>query len=136
MTFFFYTGIIVRDLDRSVKFYTEVMGMKLIDRIKNPYTNGEFAELASREGELPFLELNWYANLKDYSNGNELDHLGFLVEDAYSELERFKRLGVEIAQEPYESKNHVIFFAKDPDGIWIEVLSKKHKEAIPRNISP
>ncbi|MFI5420672.1 MAG: VOC family protein [Nitrososphaerales archaeon] len=136
MTFFFYTGIIVRDLDRSIKFYTEVLGMMLVDRIKNPYTNGEFAELASREGELPLLELNWYANLKDqYKNGDELDHLGFLVEDAYKELERFKKIGVEIAQEPYESKHHVIFFVKDPDGIWIEILSKKHKDAIPKNVS-
>ena len=55
MTFFFYTGIIVRDLDRSIKFYTEVIGMKLVARIKNPYTNGEFAELVSREGDSPIL---------------------------------------------------------------------------------
>ena len=111
------------------------MGMKLVDRIKNPYTNGEFAELASREGELPFLELNWYAALKDqYKNGDELDHLGFLVEDAYKELERLKKLGVEVAQEPYASKHHVIFFIKDPDGIWLEILPKKHKDAIPKNV--
>ena len=56
MTFFFYTGITVRDLDTLINFYTEVMGMKLTARIKNPYTNGEFAELASREGELPNLK--------------------------------------------------------------------------------
>ena len=113
------------------------MGMKLFDRVKNPYTNGEFAELASREGELPFLELNWYADLKDqYKHGDELDHLGFLVDDAYNELERCKKLGVEIAKEPYESKNHVVFFIKDPDGVWLEILSKKNKDAIPKNINP
>jgi len=136
MTFFFYTGITVRDLDRSIKFYTEVMGMKLVDRIKNQFTNGEFAELVSREGELPNLELNWYADQKDYKNGDDLDHLGFLVEDAYKELQRFKKLGVEIAMEPYESKNHVIFFIKDRDGIWLEIVSKKHKDAIPINVNP
>ena len=136
MTFFFYTGITVRDLDRSINFYTEVMGMKLTARIKNPYTNGEFAELASREGELPNLELNWYADLKEYKNGDELDHLGFLVEDADQEHERFKKLSVEIAKEPYETQNHVIFFIKDPDGIWLEIVSKRHKDAIPRNVLP
>src|SRR5579872_703580 len=136
MTFFFYTGITVRDLDRSIKFYTEIMGMRMVDRVKNPYTNGEFAELVSREGELPNLELNWYADKKDYKNGDELDHLGFLVEDAYKEIERFKKLGIEIAKEPYESKNHVIFFIKDPDGIWLEIISKKHKGAIPKNVDP
>jgi len=108
----------------------------MIERIKNPYTKGEFAELVSRQGELPNLELNWYADKKEYENGDELDHLGFLVEDAYKELERLRRLGVEIAQEPYESANHVVFFAKDPDGIWLEILSKKHKDAIPRNVNP
>jgi len=136
MTFFFYTGITVRDLDRSIQFYTEVMGMRMVDRVKNPYTNGEFAELVSREGELPNLELNWYADMKDYKNGDELDHLGFLVEDAYKELERFKKLGIEIAKEPYESNNHVIFFIKDPDGIWLEIISKKLKGAIPKNVDP
>jgi lactoylglutathione lyase len=136
LAFFFYTGIAVSDLDRSVKFYTKVMGMKMVARIKNPHTNGEFAELVSREGELPTLELNWYADLKNYKTGDELDHLGFLVEDAYKELERFKKLGIEIAKEPYESKNHVIFFIKDPDGIWLEIVSKKHKDAIPLNVDP
>ncbi len=136
MTFFFYTGITVRDLDRSIQFYTEVMGIRMVDRVKNPYTNGEFAELVSREGEFPNLELNWYADMKDYKNGDELDHLGFLVEDAYKELERFKKLGIEIAKEPYESNNHVIFFIKDPDGIWLEIISKKLKGAIPKNVDP
>jgi len=136
LTFFFYTAITVRDLDLSIKFYTEVMGMKMTARIKNPYTNGEFAELASRQGELPTLELNWYADKNEYANGDELDHLGFLVEDAHQELERLRRLGVEIAKEPYESTNHVVFFAKDPDGIWLEIVAKKHKDAIPRNIDP
>jgi len=136
MTFFFYTGITVRDLDRSIKFYTEVMEMKLVARIKNPYTKGEFAELVSREGELPNLELNWYSDIKEYKNGDELDHLGFLVEDAHKELERFKELGIKIAKELYESKNHVIFFIRDPDGIWLEIVSKKHKDANPKNFNP
>lgn len=124
------------DLDRSIKFYAEVMGMKLLARIKNPHTNGEFAELASKEGELPNLELNWYADKSDYTNGDELDHLGFLVEDAYKEMVRFQKLGVEIAQNPYETDNHVVFYARDPDGIWLEIVSKKHKDAIPQNVNP
>jgi catechol 2,3-dioxygenase-like lactoylglutathione lyase family enzyme len=101
--------------------------MKLVSRIKNPHTNGEFAVLTSKEGG-PNLQLNWYENKKQYTNGDELDHPGFLVDDAYKELDRLKALGVEIAQEPHESSNHVVFFAKDPDGIWLEIFSKKHKE--------
>jgi len=132
---FIYTGITVRDLDRSIKFYTEIMGMKLLAKIKNPYTNGEFAELGSAENEIPVLELNWYEDQSEYRSGDELDHLGFLVGDAKKELERLRSLGVEIAKEPYESSNHIVFFAKDPDGIWLEIFSKKHKDAFPVKIN-
>lgn len=136
MTFFCYTGITVKDLDESIKFYTKVMKMKLIARIKNPHTKGEFAELASRKGELPNLELNWYSKKSNYKSGDELDHLGFLVKDAKRELKRLKKLGVVIAQKPYESKNHIVFFAKDPNGIWIEIFSKKRKNGYPANVEP
>jgi hypothetical protein len=49
-------------------------------------------------------------------------------------LNRLKKLGVEIAQEPYESENHSVFFAKDPKGIWIEIFSKKRKAAYPKSV--
>lgn len=131
---FVYTGITVRDLDRSIKFYTEVMGLELIARIKNPYTDGEFAELKSAENDLPGLELNWYRDQKEFRNGDELDHLRFLVRDAKAKLERLRSLGVEIAQEPFESPNHTVFFAKDPDGIRLEIFSKKRPDAFPAGI--
>ena len=99
--------------------------MKLKARIKNEYTNGEFAVLTNEEDDGHHLELNWYSGKKDYTNGDELDHLGFQVKDARSELERFRRLGITIAQEPYESENVVVFFAKDPNGIWLEIYSRK-----------
>jgi lactoylglutathione lyase len=130
---FVYTGITVRDLDRAVKFYTEVMGMKLVSRIENPFTNGEFAVVESNETSR--LELNWYRDKKDYVNGDELDHLAFLVEDARKELKRLRALGVEIVKEPYESSNHVVFFVKDPDGIWLEIFSKKNKDAYPLGVN-
>ena len=78
MTFFFYTGITVRDLDRSIKFYTEVMGMRMVARVKNPYTNGEFAELVSREEEVPQSGTQLVRRYERLQNGDELDHLGFL----------------------------------------------------------
>jgi len=101
--------------------------MKLKARIKNEFTKGEFAVLTNDSIDGPTLELNWYAGKKEYKEGDELDHLGFEVEDAHKELERFRTLGVEIAQEPYETENVVVFFAKDPNGIWVEVYSRKRK---------
>ncbi|HXQ92782.1 MAG TPA: VOC family protein [Nitrososphaerales archaeon] len=127
---FSYTGIIVRDLERSIKFYRDVMRMKLKTRIVNPYTKGEFAVMSNENGDGPNLELNWYSEKKDYVNGDELDHLGFLVPDARSELERLRKLGIEIEAEPYESENVVVFFVKDPDGIWIEIYSKKNQPSV------
>jgi len=56
---FSYTGIIVRDLERSIKFYRDIMGMKLNARIMNPYTKGEFAVMSNENGMGPNLELNW-----------------------------------------------------------------------------
>ena len=122
---FRYTGIIVKDLEQSIRFYSEIFSMKLKARIKNEYTNGEFAVLANEEGAGPTLELNWYADKRDYTNGDELDHLGFEVDDAREELERLHKLGIEIAQEPYETENVLVFFAKDPNGIWLEIYSRK-----------
>ena len=127
---FSYTGIIVRDLERSIKFYRDIMGMKLKTRIVNPYTKGEFAVMSNENRAGPDLELNWYPEKKDYVNGDELDHLGFLVPNARSELERLRQLGVEIAAEPYESENAIAFFAKDPDGIWIEIFSRKNHASV------
>ena len=101
--------------------------MKLKARIKNEYTNGEFAVLTNDGDDGPDLELNWYADKKEYTSGDELDHLGFQVKDAHVELQRFRQLGIEIAREPYETENVVVFFAKDPNGIWVEIYSRKDK---------
>ncbi len=73
---FKYTGIGVRDLDRSIKFYTEKLGMQLMGRYKIKETNGEIADLKSPDGSQD-LELNWYAHRKGYVNGYEVDHLAF-----------------------------------------------------------
>ena len=81
------------------------------------------------------LELNWYRDKKDYINGDEIDHLAFLVEDARKELQRFRTLGVEIAKEPYESSNHVVFFAKDPDGIWLRFFQRSMRMLIRRELA-
>jgi len=56
---FYYTGIRVRDMDESIAFYTDVMGMKLLDRSKIITTNGEVASLKSPKSD-QILELNFY----------------------------------------------------------------------------
>ena len=79
-----YLGIRVVDIDESIKFYTELLGMKLLDRGKIPTTEGETAALQSPGSQL-VLELNYYEEgspfATHYEAGEGLDHLGFKVDD-------------------------------------------------------
>jgi len=121
---FDYTGIGVRDLDHSIKFYTEKLGMQLLGRYKIKETNGEIADLKSPDGDQK-LELNWYANRGEYKNGDELDHLAFEVQDVDAALSELRSQGVEVAMEPFNAGNSRLAFVKDPDGIWIELEGPK-----------
>lgn len=121
---FAYTGIRVQDLDRSVAFYSKVLGLKLLGRSKIPKTGGEVASLAS-EGKGHVLELNWYADDSDlagaYRGGEELDHLAFGVEDLEAALDHLEEQGhPEVLR--VETENSVWAYVKDPDGIYIELF--------------
>src|SRR3989442_15381248 len=86
---FRYTGIRVRDLDRSIAFYTKVLGMQMTWRMRIRETGGAIAVLKSPRGSQR-LELNWYpppGRYRVYRQGDELDHLAFEVPD----VDRFLR---------------------------------------------
>jgi lactoylglutathione lyase len=77
----------VRDLDKAIAFYTDVLGMRLASRTKVAETKGEFAIVRSTESD-HYLEINWYDG-QVYNSGDELDHIAFEVDDltaALSEL--------------------------------------------------
>ena len=123
---FAYTSIEVRDLERSIKFYTEKLGMKLMRRSKIAETNGEIAELRSPDGH-QLLELNWYAEHNRYRSGDELDHLASDVEDVEKALAQLKAENVEVAMGPFDEGEGRLAFVKDPDGIWIELTGPREK---------
>src|SRR5438445_385540 len=86
---FRYTGIRVRDLNRSIAFYTTVLGMQVTWRMRIRETGGAIAVLKSPRGSQR-LELNWYpprGRYRVYRQGDELDHLAFAVPD----VDRFLR---------------------------------------------
>jgi len=118
---FGYTGVRVKDMDESVRFYTEVMGMRLVARSRIPTTKGEVAALQS-PGSEQMLELNHYEPDSPYATpytpGEGLDHLAFKVDDAKKAFEELRAKGVEVALEP--PQRHLAFL-KDPNGIWIEL---------------
>ena len=90
-----YSGIRVKDMDESLRFYTEVLGMEVVEpRERTPPTEGEVVTLRSRGGQ-QLLELNWYAEGSrfgpPYANGEDLDHLGFEVDDLDAALAERRR---------------------------------------------
>ena len=118
-----YTGICVKNLEKSLDFYLNTLGMELVVRIKNPYTNGEFAHVKSRDSE-HHIEINSYAD-KKYQLGDELDHIAFQVADLDEALLYLKSKGFEPVYEIIETEHSRWTYITDPDGIWIEIYQKK-----------
>ncbi len=120
---FHYTGIRVRDLDRSLAFYTQVFGMKVIGRGTMPH-GGKYVHLRTPRSPQR-LELNWYPKgsrfYTPYRRGEEMDHLAFVVDDVREAFEELVRTGAAVAVDPAHSKGTEVY-VRDPDGIWIELL--------------
>ena len=119
-----YTGIRVRDMDQSVHFYTEVLGMKLRGRAKNRSIRGEWAQLESpRTHQL--LELNWYspksALYTPWRRGVELDHLCFRVDDIDQAVKVLEKAGGKRLGGPYRTPGWRMVDVSDPNGICIEL---------------
>ena len=125
---FSYTGIRVEDMDESIRFYVEVLGMEMVgEREKLEPTKGEAVTLRS-PGADQLLELNYYEEESpfwtQYRSGEELDHLAFLVEDVVATVDELRQQGVEVLVEPYTVGDWAEAYVKDPNGIWIELLPR------------
>ena len=120
-----YTGIRVKDMDTSIKFYTEVMGMKLKGKNSIESTMGEVASLVGEDGGHE-IELNYYKEeskyYEPYENGQELDHLAFWVEDLDKFLAETKKLGHSAVLE-VKSPTSKWAYIQDPNGIYIEIFT-------------
>lgn len=126
---FTYTGIRVRNLERSIDFYTKTMGMKIMQRGKME-AGGIFVQLKS-ENSPQILELNYYPLetkfYEEYFVGSELDHLAFWCDDVRESYEKVLAGGATSAVEPWDEGGYTLAFVKDPDGIWIELIGKTVK---------
>jgi len=126
---FTYTGIRVRDLKRPIEFYTRTMGMKKVQRGKMR-AGGIFVQLRSKGSEQT-LELNYYPPGKkfyeEYAEGSELDHLAFWCKDVRRSYEKILANGASSAIQPWDESGYTLAFVRDPDGVWIELISKKVK---------
>lgn len=135
---FEYTGLRVRNLDAAVDFFTKVLGMRLEGRVKADWNKGEFATLCTADGKHK-LELSWYADgspvAGPFREGDELDHLGFAVDDFESALERLETVGYKPAMGPYHEGGWHVAFVPVVEGIWLDVYHvdrPKPRKAKPR----
>ena len=114
-------------MDRAIRFYTLGLGMEVKGRRKIPRTGGENVDLAT-PGSDRHIELNWYPKkgmVKEYRHGDELDHMAFTVESVKETLGHLIRHGGRMAMEPFYEGGSWVAFVADPDGIWIELLSRE-----------
>jgi lactoylglutathione lyase len=118
----------VIDLEKSLTFYIEVLGMKLLRR--TDYPEGKFT-LAfvgyDDEEHSAVIELTHNWGVEKYELGNAYGHIAIAVEDAYAACEKIKLRGGKVVREagPMKHGSTVIAFVEDPDGYKIELIQKK-----------
>jgi lactoylglutathione lyase len=122
-----HTMLRVGDLEESLAFYTEVLGMKLLRR--NDYPDGKFT-LAfvgyDDEDRSAVIELTHNWGVEKYETGNAYGHIAVEVDDAYGACEKIKSRGGKVVREagPMKHGSTVIAFIEDPDGYRIELIQK------------
>ncbi|HEY7674075.1 MAG TPA: lactoylglutathione lyase [Burkholderiales bacterium] len=123
-----HTMLRVGDLERSLRFYTEVLGMRLLRR--KDYPDGKFT-LAfvgyAEESNSAVLELTHNWGVEKYELGTAYGHVAIAVDDAYKACEEVKRRGGKVTREagPMKHGSTVIAFVEDPDGYKIELIEGK-----------
>ncbi|QJD29826.1 lactoylglutathione lyase [Methylococcus geothermalis] len=123
-----HTMLRVGDLPKSLRFYTEVLGMRLLRQMDFP--DGKFT-LAfvgyGDEADATVIELTYNWGVDKYDLGTGFGHIALEVNDIHAAVERIRALGGEIVREPGPMKHGttVIAFVADPDGYRIELIEHK-----------
>jgi len=123
-----HTMIRCGDLGRSIQFYTEVLGMKLLRQKEYPDGKFTLAFLGyGDESENTVIELTYNWGVSEYELGNGFGHLAIEVDDVYQACEQIRQRGGKIIREagPMNAGTTLIAFVEDPDGYQIELIGKR-----------
>lgn len=125
---YLHTMVRVSDLDASLHFYCDLLGLKQISR--KDVEKGRFTlvflaapqdEERAREDRAPMIELTWNWDPEEYAGGRNFGHLAYRVDDIYGLCEHLQDHGVTINRPPRDGR---MAFVRSPDGISVELLQK------------
>ena len=122
-----HTMLRVGDLQRSIDFYTKVLGMKLLRTTDRPEQKYSLAFVGyDSEDRSAVLELTYNYGVTSYELGTGYGHVAIGVEDIHAACDRIRQAGGRITREPGPMKHggSVIAFIEDPDGYKIELIQK------------
>ena len=125
---YLHTMVRVKDLDRSLYFYCDLLGLKEMRRIENEKGRFTLVFLAApddqaraRDEQAPLVELTYNWDSEEYPGGRNFGHLAYQVDDIYAACEKLMNGGVTINRPPRDGH---MAFVRSPDGISIELLQK------------
>ena len=123
-----HTMLRVGNLQRSIEFYTKVMGMQLLRTTERPAQNYSLAFVGyGRNPEHAEIELTWNHGVEHYDLGSGYGHIAIEVPDAAAACEKIRGGGGQVTREagPVAGGTTVIAFVTDPDGYKIELIERK-----------
>lgn len=123
---YLHTMVRVSDVDESLRFYCDLLGLKEIRRYENEAGRFTLIYLAAPGDEDAQVELTWNWDEKGYTGGRNFGHIAYEVDDIYAACQRLMDGGVTIARPPRDG--HMAFI-RSPDGISIELLQKGERLA-------
>jgi len=127
---FVHTSVRTSNLDKSIDFYTRLMGLRLLSRREIPHNNAEIAFLQDSDGKGSKLELTFYREQKKFVQADYedrlFDHLAFEVKDMQKVISMMQNEKVTMTDEPFRlgPKGPLIAFIEDPDGTLIELIER------------
>ena len=143
---FLHTMLRVGDLQRSIDFYTQMLGMQLLRRSENPEYKYSLAFLGFDGGNpgQAEIELTYNWGTTEYDMGNAYGHIAIGVPDAYAACDKIKAAGGNVTREagPVKGGSTVIAFVTDPDGYKIELIQREsttyddRRQSDAKNIDP